>query len=232
MNKTMIVGFAALMAMTGCSKQAPDETAANANWLSKIVKTSSGGMLKGNPKAKVKLVVYSALSCSGCARFWERSHLALDSYVAGGTVSYEFRNLRNDVTDVPATLISRCGDPKKFFAMTAELFQNQTNWRGTSEIPDAVDADAIAKIPPELLATVLATKLGLDKFAQTKGITADKAKACLMDKGQIAELTKVTDTAKANYGLTELPGFLINGRRVDGAKTWEALDPALKAAGA
>lgn len=232
MNKTIIGALAALVAITGCSQQPPEKPASTANWLGTITKTSSGGMLKGNPKAKVKLVVYSALSCSGCARFWARSNLALDAYVAAGNVSYEFRNYREDITDLPATLISRCGDPKKFFPMTAQLFQNQTNWRGSSEVPEAVDADAIANIPPDLLATVLATKLGLDKFAQTQGVTAEQSKACLMDNGKIDELTKVTDVAKANYGVTELPAFLINGRRLDGAKTWEALEPALKAAGA
>jgi protein-disulfide isomerase len=232
MNKTFPIALAALIAVSGCSEKAAEQTPSSTKWLATAVKTNDGGMLRGNPNAKVKLVVYSALSCADCARFAARSNLALDGYVANGKVSYEFRNYNSDVTDLPATLIARCAGPKQFFPITAKLFQNQTSWRGSSDVPDAVDADAIAAMPSELLAVVLATKLGLDKFAETQGMTAERAKACLSDKNAIAEFNRTTDTAKKSLGVTALPAFFVNGQRVNGAKTWEALEPVLKSSGA
>lgn len=231
MNKTMIVGLAALVALAGCADEAPKSAPGGVKWLGTIVKTNDGGMLRGNPQAKVKLVAYSAFSCSDCAQFATLSKTALNAYIASGKVSYEFRNFNSDVTDVPATLIAKCGGPKTFFAISEQLFQTQSTWRGSVEKPGALDTTDLASFPPELLAAVLATKLGLDKLGEQRGMTGKQVKACLSDKAAIADIDTVTNAAKARYQVSALPAFLINGRRVDGAKTWGALEPALKAAG-
>ena len=77
-----------------------------------------------------------------------------------------------------------------------------------------------------------ATLLGLDNFVRQRGISAEKANACLANAAESDKLVKMRDRANTEYNLEGTPTFLINGQKQDSTGTWEQLEAKLKAAGA
>ena len=242
-RKAMILVAGAALLLAGCNKTADapagktgSATAiappAGTTWTETTKKTPEGGMLMGNPNAPVKLIEYGALTCSHCADFSRESKEKLRGLVANGTVSYEFRNFLLSVIDVPAAILARCGGPGPFFPIADQLYADQAKWLGATSNITPQDQEQWKSFPPELLATVLADKLGLVTFVRERGIGAEKAKACLLDKGAIAELETMQKTAIEKFKVSGTPTFIINGLVVPETTTWEKLEPALKASGA
>lgn len=235
----MLAGASAMLLLSGCDKQValPEkETTAAApvagKWLETTVMTPEGGMMMGNPAAKIKLVEYGALTCSHCADFAKESHDELRAMIAKGTVSYEFRNFLLNAIDVPAAILARCSGPGPFFTIADQLFAAQPEWLGEAKNITATDQSQWASFPPDLLAQVLADKLGLIKFVRDRGIGIEKAKACLSDKVAIEKLGNMTKVAMDEYKVSGTPTFLINGQVVEGVGDWGKLRTTLKEAGA
>jgi protein-disulfide isomerase len=239
-GKRMTVATAAMLALAGCNDKVElpqTETKAPAaavsgKWVETTVMTPEGGMLMGNPAAKVKLIEYGALTCSHCADFAKESHDGLRAMIAKGTVSYEFRNFLLNVMDVPAAILARCGGPGPFFTIADQMFASQREWLGEAQSITQTDQEQWANFPPDLLAQVLADKLGLVKFVRERGISLDKAKACLSDKAAIDKLGTMTKVAVDEFKVSGTPTFIINGQVAEGISDWSKLEPALKAAGA
>jgi protein-disulfide isomerase len=234
----MLAAAGAVVLLAGCNKQValPEKesttVAATGKWLETTAVTPEGGMLMGNPAAKVKLIEYGALTCSHCADFAKESHDELRAMIAKGTVSYEFRNFLLSAIDVPAAILARCGGPGPFFTIADQLFATQPQWLGATRDITAAEQAQWTSFPAEQLAQVLADKLGLVTFVRERGISIDKAKACLSDKAGYDTLTQLQKTAVDQFKVTGTPTFIINGLVVPNAGNWERLEPALKAAGA
>lgn len=234
----MLAAAGAMVLLAGCDKQValPEKesttAAATGKWLETTVMTPDGGMLMGNPAAKVKLIEYGALTCSHCADFAKESHDELRAMIAKGTVSYEFRNFLLSAIDVPAAILARCAGPGPFFTISDQLFATQAEWLGATQDITASEQSQWASFPPDLLAQVLADKLGLVKFVRERGIGLEKAKACLSDKAAFDNLTNMQKVAVEQFKVSGTPTFIINGQVADGIGNWEKLEPALKAAGA
>jgi protein-disulfide isomerase len=234
---------AALIALAGCNKAAettaPTNTAeasaqapATSKWNETVSKTADGGMLMGNPDAKVKLIEYGALSCSHCAEFSEKSHSEIAAMVAKGTLSFEFRPFLLNALDVPASLLVRCGGAGPSFPVTQQLYAAQAEWLGKTKEISAAEQKAFETMPQTAQMNFLAEKLGLISFVQARGIGADQAKACLNDPKAVEELGKISEVAQSKYKLTGTPTFVINGQTVPDTANWELLKPKLLAAGA
>ena len=237
--KALLFAAGAVLLLAGCNKQAgapakKDASTAivDSKWLETTSVSPQGGIVMGNPAAKVKLIEYGALTCSHCADFSKESHEGLRAMISTGNVSYEFRNFLLNVIDVPAALLARCGGPGPFFTITDQLFATQAQWLGATQSITKQDQDQWKSFPPELLATVLADKLGLVTFVRDRGIGIEKSKACLLDKAAIAQLESMQKVAVKEFKVTGTPTFIINGLVVPNVGNWEKLEPALKAAGA
>lgn len=240
--KKFLIASTALLALVACGeKKAADTTSGTASavsapagttWTETTSTSTYGGMVMGNPAAAVKLVEYGALTCSHCATFSEESGAELKAMVAKGTVSYEFRNFLLSPIDIPAALLARCAGPGPFFPISEQLFAAQSDWLGkTKEITEA-EQTAWANYTPVQLTGILATKLGLDTFVQQRGISADKAKACLADAKAIDALTKMSQVGQSEFKVQGTPTFVINGLTAEATGDWATLKPKLIAAGA
>ncbi len=234
---------AALLALAGCNKaaettaptnasEAAAEAPATSKWNETVSKTADGGMLMGNPDAKVKLIEYGALSCSHCAEFSEKSHAEIMGMVAKGTLSFEFRPFLINALDVPASLLVRCGGAGPSFPVTQQLYAAQAEWLGKTKDISAADQKSFETMSQTAQMNFLAEKLGLISFVQARGIGADQAKACLNDPKAVEELGKISEVAQSKYKLTGTPTFVINGQTVPDTSNWELLKPKLIAAGA
>jgi protein-disulfide isomerase len=241
--KSLPVAIAALALLAGCtgkSEQANNmignsttaaTTANGSDWTQTATKTPEGGMLLGNPNAAVKLVEFGALSCSHCAQFSKESAEPLKALIAKGTVSYEFRTFMLNALDVPSSLLAKCNGPAPFFPIAEQLFAAQQEWMGNTQNITQADQQAMQTMQPAQAAQLLADKLGLMDFVAQRGVSADKAKACLADPAGIADLEKIQRDAQKEYQVTGTPTFIINGGKAN-VGTWKDLEPLLKQAGA
>lgn len=234
----LVAALGSVAVLAGCNNKVDlpaEETktaAITGKWLETTAMTPEGGMVMGNPAAQVKLIEYGALTCSHCATFAKESHDELRAMIAKGTVSYEFRNFLLNPIDVPAAILARCGGPGPFFTISDQLFATQAEWLGATKDITETEQSQWASFPPDLLAQVLADKLGLVKFVRERGIGFEKAKACLSDKAAFDKLTEMQKFGIEQFKVSGTPTFIINGQVAEGIGDWEKLEPALKAAGA
>ena len=204
-----------------------------ADWTTTVVETADGGMRMGNPNAPIKLVEYGSMSCSHCAEFSEKSAVPLKTnYVASGKLSYEYRNYVRDPMDLTATLLARCGGPGPFFPLAEQMFADQKNWFEKVKVITPAEQQAMAALTPAQQFAKFASIIGLDNFVRQRGISAERADACLANKAETDKLVKMRDRANTEFNLEGTPTFIINGEVVPETTTWEALQPKLKAAGA
>lgn len=204
--------------------------AAKANWIGTFSVSPSGGYIMGNPKAPVRLIEYASLTCPHCAAFSEEGAPALrDTYVAKGLVSYEIRPLTRDRMDLAAFLLARCGGPRPFFASVSDIFAHQADWLEKAAGVESSFYTRLETLPPEALLPALAKSAGLDAMMLRYGIDQKHQQACLIDQAAQKQLAAMRAQAES-LGVPGTPGFLINGTLVPNAASWDALEPALRAA--
>ncbi|MEO0032363.1 MAG: hypothetical protein RIS94_2121 [Pseudomonadota bacterium] len=204
---------------------------AGKEWADVISTTPEDGYRMGNPDAPIKLIEYGSLTCPHCAAFSEEGFPKLrDQYVASGRVSVEFRNFVRDKFDTALAMLTHCGAPESFFALTDQVFANQKDIFAKLE-PLAKDP-ALQTMPADKLFGALGTQGGLIDFFAARGIAKDKAMACLANTQTAAKLADDVQKATDQFDISGTPTFIVNGRKVDDVATWDGLEPVLKNAGA
>lgn len=242
MTKLPLFALISMLALAGCDTGGNNSTAAKTtgsvaapsgtNWSETFSATPDGGMLRGNPDAAIKLVEYGALTCGACANFAQASKEGLDAMIASGKLSFEVRNFMLNVMDVPASLLARCGGAGPFFPISEQMFAAQPEWLAKAQSITPQEQQAWQNLQPEQLSPLLAQKLGLDVFVQARGISAEKANACLTDRKAIEQLGEITQRGQTDFNVQGTPTFVINGKTVPNVSSWEGLEPVLKDAGA
>lgn len=241
--KSLFITAAAALALAACgsgdSAGAPKgepiaKVAAPAGraWTDVVTKTEVGGYKMGNPDAKLQLVEYGAITCPGCAQFSVQSTEELNEIVNTGVVAMEFRPyLVHGVQDIPGFLLAACSGPEAFFPLTEQLYAEQQSWLSKISTVTEADQQAMQKMTPEQISTLLGTKMGLIDFVKSRGISEDQAKSCLSDKAAIDALIASTERGTKEDGVTGTPFFLLNGAKLD-ASSWNQVKGKLVEAGA
>lgn len=246
MNKAHLLALgAAALALAGCDKGASNSAApanetaaasvaapAGGDWTTVVSQTADGGFVMGNPNAKVKLVEYMSLTCPHCKDFAEHGLTKLrDEYVKKGTVSLEVRNYVRDPIDMTASLVTRCGGPDPYFAMTEQTFAQQADiFDKMQKLPQA-EITKLQSQPPSEQFKALAAMLGIDTFAKQRGIPQTKLDACFNDQASVNKLVEMQKKAN-ELPIPGTPAFLLNGALLQNVGTWDQLEPKLKEAGA
>lgn len=246
MKKLIMALGSAALALGACSGGADNASAPKAQgsaaavpppagkaWTDVVTELPDGGMRMGNPDAPVKLVEYLSLTCPHCAEFAEAGFPPLiDQYVKKGTVSLEIRNYVRDPIDMTLTLVSRCGGPEPYVAMTEQALATQGQILDRAQKLDQAAIQQLQSAPPAQQFQGLAKLMGFDQFAKQRGISEDKLNECLADKAMSDKLIAMQKTANDEVKIPGTPAFLLNGQLLQNVGTWEALEPQLKAAGA
>lgn len=240
-----LVSAVALVAIAGCDSKPGDAATGNSavkleqvappkggDWSQVYNMTEAGGMLMGNPNAKIRLIEYGSLTCPHCAEFEKEGGPQLvDKYVKSGQVAWEFRNYVRDAVDLTATLISRCNGAKTFFPLTRALFHDQQQWIGrVQEIPQE-RLTALQQLPPQKQFLELAQASGLQDYAAARGIPLAKSNQCLSDQNAVNQLVQMTSDVTTQFpNFQGTPSFVIGGKLLEKTAKWEALEPQLQAA--
>ena len=201
-------------------------------WSDVVVKTPEGGYRMGNPDAPIKLVEYGSLTCPHCAELSEKGSAEIrDSFVGSGRVSFEFRNFVRDAMDVTAAVLTRCGAPESYFALTEQTFANQAAMIQKVQAAGNPAFDAAIALPDDKRGVAMGQLTGLTDFFAARGIAKDQANACLANGAEAAALAKRTQDQAEQYKIEGTPTFLVNGQ-VIGSLSWEELRTKLQTLGA
>ena len=241
MKKLTLLAAALLVSACGDKGNDPAATsnqpltqvaAPNGDWTKAVTQTPEGGMLMGNPNAKVKLVEFGSMSCSHCAEFAEKDEPKLvNNYVKSGQVSYEFRNFVRDPLDITMSLIARCaGANPQFFQLTQAMYADQANlFQRLQAVPEQ-QLQALQTQPPAQQFQNYARLAGLQEWAAQRGLPSAKTNQCLSNQAEIERLVQMNSDTTTQYPQFEgTPGFVINGKFV-GSLPWDQLEPQIRGA--
>ncbi len=193
-----------------------------------VSETPQGGYVLGNAQAKVRLVEYMSFTCSHCAAFSTADAPQLErDYVSKGDVAYEVRNAVRDGFDLTASLLARCGGPRRFFGNMEAIFANQQEWIGNLK---KLDSAKLQKAEPTSAIKIIAQGSGLNALMQKRGFAPAQLNKCLTDKAAQDKILAMTKDAWDVRKISGTPSFFINETPVERAVTLAQLEPALKAA--
>lgn len=244
---TLLAAVAVLAACGGESNTGTAAAAGNApaasvappkggNWTQVVTQTPEGGMLMGNPNAKVRVIEFASMTCSHCAEFAKEGEPQLvDRYVKTGQVAYEFRNFVRDPLDLTMSLVARCaGANPTFFKLTEQLFADQKNVFGRVQAIPAAEQQALQGLPPAQQFQRMAQLAGLPEWAAQRGLPSARTQACLADQGTVDRLVQMTSDGTSQYNLQGTPSFIVNGKLTEGPTPgqtqWGALEPQIRSA--
>ena len=204
--------------------------APNGDWTQTVVKTPEGGFRMGNPDAPVKLVEYGSLSCPHCAEFEEQAGPELrDTYVKSGQVSWEFRTYLLFGPDAGISALLHCQGEGAFFPFVEQLYADQRNWGGRLQSLPQAQLQQIQAMPAREAAAAMLQATGIDEFFSQRGMPASRIQSCLADSRVLDQIADITKRGN-DEGVRGTPSFFINGKIVDQAASWAALEPELRAA--
>jgi len=212
---SLLVGLVLVLAGCASPTQLPTPTA-------KLSRVSSDifivdGRTKGNPNAKVTLVIYSDFQCPYCRQFWRDVEPRIESdYIKTGKISYTYKYFpvidKGKIGESHwAAYGAECANEQnKFWEFQDKLF---AEWYGEN-----VGAFTLDKLK------IYATEMKLD---------TTKFNACL-DSNRHAPLVLEHLTEALQLRLPGTPYFLLNGRRLntptlDYAEFWKPIEEELKA---
>lgn len=241
---TYLASALALIALAGCHGKQANETAnapvqyanvkppAGGDWTNVINATPDGGVMMGNPNAKVHLIEIGSLTCPHCREFEETAvDKLVDKYVKTGQVSYEFRNYIRDTFDMAAVLIAHCNGPTAFFPLSRAFYDDQPNWEGKLQTVPQDQMQQLQNLPENQIALQAAKIAGFLDWAAARGVPQAKSTQCLTDTKAIDRIVNQSGSIAQDYpDFSGTPNFVINGTLNNKIAKWEELDAALKSA--
>jgi len=174
-----------------------------ANKASETSREITSGNTMGDPQAPIHMIEYGDYQCPYCLQFWrETEPFLIEEYVNTGKVYFEYRSLGEFLgpeSGWAAEGAYCAGDQGKFWEFHDTLF---TNWTGENA----------GDFTPEKLI----------RYAGTLDLDMDVFKACLEDGKHKGTVERDRLQAEAE-GITATPTFIINGRKVEGAQSFQIM---------
>ncbi len=201
---------------------------AKTDWTQQVALSPVGAHVLGNPAAETKLVEYVSYTCPHCASYTKAANQPLKSkYVASGKVSVEIRNLVRDPIDLTAALLARCGPKSQFFANHAALMTSQDDWWPRILGAPQTEKQGWYEGPYPTRFRKIATRAGFYPIMAKQGIGRKAADKCLASKAARDTLTAMTSAAREKYDIRGTPSFLLDGKLLNHAHDWKAVDSQL-----
>ncbi|MFZ1078974.1 MAG: DsbA family protein [Methylovirgula sp.] len=161
---------------------------------------------QGKADAPITMIEYASMTCTHCAAFHATTYPTLISkYVDTGKVRFILREFPLDPLATAAFMLARCSGPEKRNAVVDLLFDQQKNWAFTDK-------------PLEALANLL----------KQTGMTQATFETCINDQSLYEKVDQERDNAAQKFGIDATPTFFINGRKISGEVTPDALDKLLQ----
>jgi protein-disulfide isomerase len=248
---TFLACAAALVALAGCNKKPGGETTttsapvhyanvkppAGGDWSQVINPTPDGGVMMGDPNAKVHLIEIGSLTCPHCQHFEETAVDDLvNKYVKTGKISYEFRNYIRDSFDLAAVLIAKCNGPKTYFPLSRAFYDTHPDWEEKAMAFPQDQLNQMQSLPPNQIELAAAKIGGFIDWAAARGVPQAKSTQCLTDTNAINQLMNQSGQVTQQWpDFSGTPSFVLNGTMVDlcsvtETQVWPTVEAKIKEA--
>ncbi len=174
---------------------------------------STDDMSLGDPNSKITVIEYASAACPHCAAWNADVWPAFKAkYVDTNKVNYVFREFITPPPQLAAAgaLLARCAaksDKAKYFSVLDAVFHAQTEIFTTGDIRGP-----------------------LVRVAQSAGMSEAEFNTCVGDETALKALNDRVQTYATRDKIDSTPTFLINGKKLEGEQTLQALDTAIAAA--
>ena len=164
----------------------------------------------GADSAPVTIVEYASMTCGHCARFHETTYHGLkEKYVDTGKVRFVFREFPLDNIALGVFMLARCAPEQAYFDVVDLFFKTQRDWAVAGQNP----------------------RPALFNVAKQVGFTQESFESCLKNQNLVDGIIAVKETGRTKFKVDSTPTFFINGKRVSGALSLDAMgehiDPLL-----
>lgn len=154
----------------------------------------------GRPGAPVTVIEYASLTCPHCRDYHAKVFPRIKrEYIDTGKVRYIIREFPIGRTAGAAAIITRCAPEPKYLSVMESFLARQPEWVSQEVRPDA-----------------------LYGVAKSSGMTRETFDKCLSNQTIIDGLTEVKQRGR-QFGVIGTPTFFINGRKAQGAVTYEEI---------
>lgn len=227
------ISLAAMGSLAIGASAAPGRTAAlplgiSIDWAKQIEERDSGHVM-GNPEADNRLVEYMSYTCSHCAEFARIGDAAIKQLVVPrGKVSFEIRHMLRDPVDLTATLLTHCGDSDNFLANHQAIISRQAEWLAAARATSQAQRTRWSFGTNIARRRAIASDLGFYAIMEDRGYSRAGIDRCLADEAKANTLAEATQRDVAALGLEGTPSFVLDGKRLDGVHSWDALRPVLE----
>ena len=154
----------------------------------------------GNPNAPVTVIEYASLTCPHCRNFHANVFPQVKrQYLDTGKVLYIVREFPIGRSAGNAAIINRCAPPEKYFSLLDAFLSRQSEW-----VSQEVRLDAIYGV------------------ANSSGMSRETFDKCLSNQAIIDGLSEVKQRGR-QFGVVGTPTFFVNGRKAQGAITFEQI---------
>ena len=169
----------------------------------------AGDIVLGSDKAPVTVIEYASMTCPHCAHFSTTTFPELQKrYIDTGKVRFIFREFPLDALAAAGFMLARCAGKDKFMPIVETLFAKQPEWMVQKPIGP------------------------LQTIAKQFGFTEQSFDQCLANQKVLDGIQAVRDHAATKLGVNSTPTFFINGKKLVGDQSIEAMakdiDPYLK----
>src|ERR1700689_5412679 len=168
-----------------------------------------GDVVLGSDKAPVSIIEYASMTWPHCAHFSTTTFPELQKrYIDTGKVRFIFREFPLDALAAAGFMLARCAGKDKFLPIIETLFAKQQDW--------------VVQQPIEPLKAI----------AKQFGFTEESFNQCLANQKVLDNIQAVRDRASEKLGVNSTPTFFINGKRLQGDVSIDAMakeiEPYLK----
>ena len=168
-----------------------------------------GDVVLGSEKAPVTIIEYASMTCPHCAHFTGTTFPELQKrYIDTGKVRFIFREFPLDALAAAGFMLARCAGNDKFMPIVETLFAKQQDWMVQKPVAPLME------------------------IAKQFGYTQQTFDQCLANQQVLDSIQDVRDRAASKLGVNSTPTFFVNGKRLTGDQSIDALakviDPYLK----
>lgn len=154
----------------------------------------------GNPDAPITIIEYASLTCPHCAHFEAETLPQIEKdWIETGRAKLIYRDFPTSpvALAVYAAMVARCAPKDRYFKFLEVFFKQQRNWVSS---PDPMKA--------------------LGQLARLGGMSQADFDSCTQNEALFKGIREHALDAQMKYGIESTPSFVINGRVVKGALSY------------
>jgi len=160
----------------------------------------------GSDSAPVTIVQYSSLTCPHCAAFHQATWPQIKStYLDTGKARLVYRDFPIDSVSLAGASLVRCAGAARFFDALDILYRQQSAWSSSGD-PRTAMKQALAPL----------------------GMTSGQMDSCLSSTDLQNGILQIKQDGQSRDGVTAVPTFIINGRKLVGALPFTSFDEVIR----